>query len=237
MHGDKRARIEQADSNQAQANVPGREQLLLASLDLQARLGRKYCDEAELVPLLLEHGFVRRARTIEVEMRPLGGDSFRVTLDCDKPLVGVAKTEIARIQGTKESRQELYRVAVRADGKAVREDDAEPELLEDDTMLLGGDVVTAVVKEEEMITIVVWNHTRDGQNCKYLVPESTRMQIVFETYAQRWNIELHHVRFRFLMNDVFLENNQTPASLGMKDMDTIGCMITCISLLPDSEED
>jgi hypothetical protein len=47
-----------------------------------------------------------------------------------------AKAEIARSQGTAESRQELYRVVERADGLAVREDDADPELLDDDSMEL-----------------------------------------------------------------------------------------------------
>jgi hypothetical protein len=47
-----------------------------------------------------------------------------------------------------ESRQELYKVAQRADGLAVREDDAEPELLDDESMLLGdGEIVAMAVKE------------------------------------------------------------------------------------------
>jgi hypothetical protein len=58
-----------------------------------------------------------------------------------------AKAEIARSQGTAEACQELYRVAERADGLAVREDDAEPELLDDEGMLLEeGDVVAMAVK-------------------------------------------------------------------------------------------
>jgi hypothetical protein len=62
--------------------------------------------------------------------------------------VGEAKAEIARVQGTEESRQELYKVAVRADGGAVREDDAEAEPLDADDMLLGdGEVVAMAVKE------------------------------------------------------------------------------------------
>jgi hypothetical protein len=41
----------------------------------------------------------------------------------------------------------LYRVAERADGSAVREDDAEPEPLEDESMELGdGDVIALAVK-------------------------------------------------------------------------------------------
>jgi hypothetical protein len=79
----------------------------------------------------------------------LGGDSFKVTLDATKPTVGEAKSEIARVQGTTETCQELYKVAERADGLAVREDDAEPELLDEESMVLGdGDMVTMAVKEE-----------------------------------------------------------------------------------------
>jgi hypothetical protein len=114
---------------------------------MQTRLGRKYCDETELLPLLISHGLIRRVRTIQIEIKPLGGDSFKVTLDASKPSVGEAKAEIARLQGTAEDRQELYRVAERADGLAVREDDAEPEPLEDESMVLeDGDVVAMAVE-------------------------------------------------------------------------------------------
>jgi hypothetical protein len=145
--GIKRARTQQQDGAGAVDNLPGREQLLLASPELQTRLGRRYCDETELMPLLLAHGLVRRVRTIKIEVRPLGGDSFNVTVDASMPTVGEGKTEVARSQGTAKACQELYRVAERADGLAVREDDAEPELLEDEGMLLEeGDVVAMAVK-------------------------------------------------------------------------------------------
>jgi hypothetical protein len=143
--GIKRARTQQQDGAGASDNLPGREQLLLTSPELQTRLGRKYCDEAEVLPLLLAHGFVRRVRTIQVEVRPL--DSFKITLDASLPTVGEAKAEISRSQGTAEELQELYRVAERADGLAVREDDVEPELLDDEGMLLEeGDLVAMAVK-------------------------------------------------------------------------------------------
>jgi hypothetical protein len=77
----------------------------------------------------------------------LGGDSLKVTLDASKPTVGEAKLEIARSQGTAAACQELYRVAERSDGLAVREDDAEPEPLDDESMALAdGDVVAMAVK-------------------------------------------------------------------------------------------
>jgi hypothetical protein len=145
--GIKRARTQQQDGAGAVDNLPGREQLMLASPELQTRLGRRYCDETELMPLLLAYGLVRRVRTIKIEVRPLGGDSFKITLDASKSTVGEAKAEIAHSQGTAQVCQELYRVAERADGLAVREDDAEPELLDDEGMLLGeGDVVAMAVK-------------------------------------------------------------------------------------------
>jgi hypothetical protein len=132
--------------------LPGREQLLFTSPEMQTRLGQKYCDEAQLLPLLLAQGLVRRVRTIAVEVRPLGGDSFKIRLDATKPSVGEAKAEIARVQGTEVTCQELYRVAVREDGAAVREDDAEPESLGDDNLALEeGAIITMAVKEPPLV--------------------------------------------------------------------------------------
>jgi hypothetical protein len=148
MRRTKRSRTQQPAAAQAQPDLLGREQLLFTSPELQTRLGQKYCDEAHLLPLLLAHGLVRRVRTIAVEVRPLGGDSFQVRLDAVKPSVGEAKAEIARVQGTEAECQELYRVAVREDGSAVREDDAEPELLDDEGHALEeGAVVAMAVKD------------------------------------------------------------------------------------------
>jgi hypothetical protein len=147
--GMKRARTQdqQGGTDDAGSDLPGRDQLLLTSPELQTRLGRKFVDETELLPLLLARGVIRRVRTIQIEVRPLGGDSFKVTLDASKPTVAEAKTEIARSQGTVKSCQELYGVAKRADGLAVCEDDAEPELLDDQNMdLEDGDVVAMAVK-------------------------------------------------------------------------------------------
>jgi hypothetical protein len=98
-------------------------------------------------------------RTIQVEVRPLGGDSVKVTLDAAKPTVANAKTEIARVQGTAAAQQDLYRVAERADGLAVREDDADPEPLDDESMgLEDGDVVAMAVKE----TPLLWRTFAEG---------------------------------------------------------------------------
>jgi hypothetical protein len=146
--GSKRARTQQQDGTGDLDIKPGRDQLLLTAPELQTRLGRKFVDESELLPLLLSHGLVRRVRTIKVHVRPLGGDSFKITLDASAPTVGEAKTEITRSQGTAEGRQELYKVAERADGSAVREDDFEPEPLNEESMLLAdGAIVAMAVKE------------------------------------------------------------------------------------------
>jgi hypothetical protein len=150
--GSKRARTQQQDDTGDLDVEQGRDQLLLTSPELQTRFGRKFVDESELLPLLLSHGLVRRVRTIKVHVRPLGGDSFKIKLDASAPTVGEAKVEIARSQGTAEGRQELYKVAERADGMAVREDDAEPEPLDDDSMLLGDDEIVAMaVKESPLL--------------------------------------------------------------------------------------
>jgi hypothetical protein len=146
--GMKRARSqEKQDGAPSEVKQPGRDQLLISTPDLQTRLGRKFVDETELLPLLLAHSMVRRVRTIQIHVRPLGGDSFKVALDLSKPTVGEAKAEITRSQGTAEGQQELYRVVERADGSAVREDDAEPEPLEDEGLALkDGDVIAMAVK-------------------------------------------------------------------------------------------
>jgi hypothetical protein len=153
----KRARTQdQQDDTDSKVKPPGRDQLLLSSPDLQTRLGRKFVDEAELLPMLLAHGLVTRVRTIQIYVRPLGGDSFKVALDASKPTVGEAKGEIARSQGATEDRQELYRVAERADGLAVREDDTEPEPLDDESMALGdGDVIAMAVKVRSVTEFTV----------------------------------------------------------------------------------
>jgi hypothetical protein len=150
--GTKRLRTEQPDNNQVHAKSTGHDELLIACPELQTRVGQKYCDEAGLLALLLTHGIVRRVRTISVTVQPLGGDSFNVKLNAAAPCVGEAKAEIARTQGTSQARQELYKVAVRADGSAVREDDAEPEVLDDDTVELGdGEILAMAVKDLPLV--------------------------------------------------------------------------------------
>jgi hypothetical protein len=189
--GTKRTRTEQPNDAQVLNQVAGHDELLIAFPELQTRLGQKYCDEAGLLALLLSHGIVRRVRTISVTVQPLGGDSFNVKLNAAAPSVGEAKAEIARTQGTSEARQELYKVAVRADGSAVREDDAEPEALDDDTVELGnGQIVAMAVKDlplvwrtcdEEVVTlseggaVATHNGDEDDDGCETLVTSGVEL--------------------------------------------------------------
>jgi hypothetical protein len=169
--GTKRTRTEQPDNTQTDTQATGHDELLIACPELQTRVGQKYCDEAGLLRLLLTHSIVRRVRTISVTVQPLGGDSFKVKLNAAAPSVGEAKAEIARTQGTSEARQELYKVAVRADGCAVREDDAEPEALKDAAAELGnGEMVAMAVKEPPLVwrtgaKVVVRDSTSTHERC------------------------------------------------------------------------
>jgi hypothetical protein len=134
---------QQQPNNNNNNNQPrGRPQLLLNTDELRKRTGKKYCNEAELVPLFLAHGLIRRVRTIAVEVRPLSGESFDIKLNAKAPTVGEAKEQIERDEGTKPRRQLLCRVQVSSDGSNVREFDQEPEELKEDGMALEeGDVI------------------------------------------------------------------------------------------------
>jgi hypothetical protein len=84
-----------------------------------------------------------------IEVRPLGGDSIFITLDKRSAPVAIVKAKVTKVNGTLVQAQEFYRVQERADGRAVREDDAEPELLKDADELQAGDVVTLSVRESK----------------------------------------------------------------------------------------
>jgi hypothetical protein len=167
----------QALPDASSALEPGRDQLLIMCPTQALLLGKKYCDEAELVPLLLAHGQVRRMKTIGAEVRPLGGDNFNIRLDAANPTVGEAKAEIAREHGISEPCQELYLFSVRADGGAVREDDADVELLDDDVMLQEGSLVALSVKEAPL----VWR-TFDEE--RVVVSEESLVATKFRSHAQ-----------------------------------------------------
>jgi hypothetical protein len=76
-----------------------------------------------------------------VEVRPLNGVSFEATLLVAKPSVLEAKEEIARLHGTEEYRQELYKVS------SGEQKHMAAVSLADAAMLENGDVVAMVVKE------------------------------------------------------------------------------------------
>jgi WD40 repeat protein len=195
--GAKRARTGGNTASGTRAAGPtsaGRPQLLLVKTELQSWLGKKYCDEADLLPMLIAHNILRRVRTIEVEVRPLGGDSFKVALDARKPLVSEAKAEIARAQGTRESKQELYKVATREDGGAVREDDAEPEALGDDDMeLRDGEIVAMAVKEDVFDPLHAQvERTLEGHDhavCSLVVHGDKLVSGSFDNTIKVWNTD------------------------------------------------
>jgi hypothetical protein len=96
----------------------------LAVPSCRAAYGKKHCDEGELLPLLLEHGFVRRVRAIEIDVHPLGGgDNFNISLDAyravrggggeggDSSCAGDAGVEARALQGGDKGRQTEERLA------------------------------------------------------------------------------------------------------------------------------
>jgi hypothetical protein len=158
-HSVKRARTEQQEcagsfaTSDSPTPLPsiGREQLLVTSLELSNKLGKKFFDERELLALLLSHGIVRRVRTIGVEVHPLGGDSFKITLDANNLSVSEAKAAIELESGKPEHLQELFKVELSADGSAIREDDSEPVLLGNEDCLEPGMVICLSVKSEPVL--------------------------------------------------------------------------------------
>jgi hypothetical protein len=85
------------------AETSGRPQLLLVKTELQSWLGKKYCDDAELLPMLFAHNIVRRMRAIEVgACWVLSEGSFKVTLEekaLRTALLNEAKAGVARARG------------------------------------------------------------------------------------------------------------------------------------------
>ena len=173
---------QQQPINNNNNNQPrGRPQLLLNTDELRKRTGKKYCDEAELVPLLLAHGLIRRVRTIAVEVRPLSGESFDIKLDAKAPTVGEAKEQIERDEGTKPRSQLLCRVQVSSDGSNVREFDQEPEELKEDGMaLVEGDVIAMGVMPEP----VQW---RTWPEDRVAVSEEGALLATQTTYGAPWS--------------------------------------------------
>jgi hypothetical protein len=150
-----------------------KQKLVVSDFELKTRLGQEFCDDTELLPLLLTKGWVVHVRTIRIEVHPLGGDSINVTLNAARPTVGETKTEVARVQGTEQARQELYVVApLLPGGGAVREDNVEPELLDKDELELhDGMVLTMAVKDDDMKGWTAWKEKGSGRSRTFNIPE------------------------------------------------------------------
>jgi hypothetical protein len=153
--GSKRARTEDNGMPSTETPSVGREQLLITSAHLQKRLGKKFCDESEVLPLLFERGVLRRVKTIEVEVRhcdPTKGSSYGVTLDAAKPRVSEVKAEIARMQGLPVAQQDIHKLAARY-GPDICES-AGGEILEellDIGTVVDGDIFEVGQKEQPLI--------------------------------------------------------------------------------------
>lgn len=154
----------------------GRPQFLLNTDELRKRTGKKYCDETELIPLLIEQGLIRRVRTISVEIHPVSGESFNVRLNAEAPIVGEAKEQIEQHEGITPKSQLLCRVQKSLDGSNVREFDQEPEELKDNRMELEeGNVIAMVVLPQPVrwttFPVDTFAVSENGQLIRNIVPE------------------------------------------------------------------
>ncbi|CAB9513061.1 Small ubiquitin-related modifier 1 [Seminavis robusta] len=73
----------------------------------------------------------------------------------------------------------------------------------------------------EPITIRVRDQT--GEETFFKIKKSTKMQKVFDTYAQRKGVQASSLRF--LLDGERIEPNQTPKMLELDDQDQIDCML------------
>jgi hypothetical protein len=229
---------------------PDREQLQLVSHELQTRLGKKYCAEADLPQLLFTHRVVSRVRTIEVEVRALdGGASFKITLRAPKATVGEGKKEIARVTNRSANRQTLY----------TREDGVDAgQVLDDLGKLEDGQVVTLAVKQLDdtrraYINLHVIENTGEVRSigvCKTDTMEASVFQRHYGNgFFQRYCLlsERHYGADKLLFFtgvnwDRRIDGNHTPELLRLEDNDEIYCAprqegnISEVSHLPLKED-
>jgi hypothetical protein len=143
LKGAKRARVETAEQTAAASETAdvsihpgtpqsanqepnGRPRLLLANQELSERLGKKYCDEFELLPLLLKHGIIRRVWT-KMEKVPAEGakkeDQTKrglLTATLDKsPMLASAET-IAKIISPSSSHTSHTKLPANPDDELIR---------------------------------------------------------------------------------------------------------------------
>jgi len=73
----------------------------------------------------------------------------------------------------------------------------------------------------EPITIRIKDQT--GEETFFKIKKTTKMQKVFETYAQRKGVQPQSLRF--LLDGERIESDQTPKMLELEDQDQIDCVL------------
>ena len=73
------------------------------------------------------------------------------------------------------------------------------------------------------ITILYFTIQQTGEETFFKIKKSTRMQKVFDTYAQRKGIQASSLRF--LLDGEKIGPDQTPKMLELDDQDQIDCML------------
>jgi len=62
-----------------------------------------------------------------------------------------------------------------------------------------------------------------GEETFFKIKKTTRMEKVFQTYAQRKGVQFNSLRF--LLDGERIQSDATPASLDLEDQDQIDCML------------
>mmetsp|Transcript_12812 Transcript_12812/g.24340 ORF Transcript_12812/g.24340 Transcript_12812/m.24340 type:complete len:90 (-) Transcript_12812:193-462(-) len=76
-------------------------------------------------------------------------------------------------------------------------------------------------KESEPITLRVRDQT--GEETFFKIKKTTKMQKVFETYAQRKGVQVGSLRF--MLDGERIDPTQTPKMLELDDQDQIDCLL------------
>jgi len=78
-------------------------------------------------------------------------------------------------------------------------------------------------KEAEAGTITIRVKDQTGEETYFKVKKSTRMEKVFNAYAQRKGVSASALRF--LLDGQRINNDQTPKLLDLEDQDQIDCLL------------
>jgi hypothetical protein len=116
--------------------------------ELQLLVGTAYADEDQILGLLLRKSLCKRVETFEIQVRPVRGETFSITLDAQHGLVSNAKAEIARHLGTPAAAQEIYAMRSAATFHGVRT----ATRVEERLLLLAND---ETVKVSDLLTLSV----------------------------------------------------------------------------------